>query len=242
MPPERIARRRRMIAIGVTAAILLGALAWGLTYTPLFAAKHIRVSGNGAVPSQRIRQLAGINDQTNVAHLDESAVEAALLADPWIASAVVRADLPDTVAITIDERPPVGVVEGLGQASILAGDGTVLPRAGGLAGALPVVRAALGAPTDEQRLAAASLLSALDPVVFARVADVLVGQDGDVAVMLRSGVEVDAGQRGSEPQKADALRAILRWAATEHVHLTSIDVSTPLAPSVELSDGSSASL
>ena len=44
----------------------------GGAYTPLFAAKHIRVSGNGAVPSQRIRQLAGINDQTNVAHLDEA--------------------------------------------------------------------------------------------------------------------------------------------------------------------------
>jgi len=241
MPPERTARRRRTIAIVAVAAAALLALVWGLTYTPLFAAKHVRVSGNEAVPAARVRELAGITGATNVAHLDEPAVVSALLADPWIASADVRADLPDTVAITIHERRPVGVVEGLGEASILASDGTVLPRAEGRAGKLPVVHAALGSPTDAQRLAAATLLSALDPVVFARVADVLVGQDGDVGLGLRSGVQVDAGRQGSEPQKADALRAILRWAATEHVDMTSIDISTPLAPSVELSDGSSAS-
>jgi cell division protein FtsQ len=242
VPAERTARRRRTIAIVGAGIVLVAAIGWGLTYTPVFAARHVRVSGNEAVSGQRVRQLAGITDATNVAHLDEGGMEGALLADPWIASAQVHANLPDTVTITVQERQPVGVVEGLGEATILASDGTTLPRAGVLVGSLPVVRAALGAPTEDQRAAAAALLAALDPVVSARVADVLVGQDGDVSMTLRSGVRVEAGQRGSEAEKADALRAILRLASAKHVSLRSIDVSSPLAPSVTLSDGSSTSL
>jgi cell division protein FtsQ len=242
MPAERTARRRRTIAIAVAAAVLVAAIGWGVTFTPLFGARHVRVSGNEAVSAQQVRQLAGVTGSTNVAHLDERAIEASLLTDPWIASAEVRAELPGTVTITVQERRPVAVVEGLGQASILASDGTTLPRAGAEVGSLPVVRAALGAPTAAQQQAAAALLSALDPVVAARVASVLVGQDGDVSMALRSGVQVDAGMRGSEVEKADALRAILRLASAKHVDLRSIDVSSPLAPSVTLSDGSSKTL
>ena len=47
-----------------------------------------------------------------------------------------------------------------------------------------------------------------------------------------------AKRRGEEPQKALALRAVLLLAAQKHLDVTSIDVSSPSAPALTLSDGS----
>jgi cell division protein FtsQ len=240
--PEATARRRRAIALLIAVPMVLGAIFWGLTYTSLFAARHIRIDGNRVLSDADVRSLAGVSAATNVAHLDEGAVVARLEAAAWVADASVRTDLPNTVILRVQERVPVAVVVGMGDRAVLASDGTVLPVDGAAIAGLPVVRAALGAPTEDQRGAAASLLAALDHVVLTRVEEVLVGQDGMVTLTLSSGASVNAGGRGQEGEKADALRAVLRWAAVENVSLTSIDVSSPAAPSVELSDGSMVSI
>ena len=238
---EAVAGRRRLIAVIVAVVVVLAAAAWGATYTSLFSARHVRVHGVRVLTSEEVRALAQISPATNVAHLDAAAVRARLVSSPWIADADVETDLPDTVVVTVRERQPVGVIDAMGERSILASDGTDLPLDGAPPPGLPLVRAALGSPGDGQRAAAAAFLSALDPVVFARVATVLVGQDAGLSVTLRSGSQVRAGLPGAEVEKADTLRGILRWASQRHVELTSIDISTPTAPSVLLADGSTVS-
>ena len=129
----------------------------------------------------------------------------------------------------------------MGEASILASDGTILPASAATTSAvdaLPKVQAALGAPDVAQRTAAAVFLGALDPVVAQRVSEVSVGQDLSTSLTLRDGVTVDAGMPGDEAEKAVALRAVLRWAASGGHDLSSIDVSAPGAPSATLADGS----
>ena len=143
--------------------------------------------------------------------------------------------------LSIVEREPVGMIEAMGEASILASDGTVLPASAATTSAvdtLPKVQAALGAPDVAQRAAAAALLGALDPVVAQRVSELSVGQDLSTSLTLRDGVTVDAGMPGDEAEKAVALRAVLRWAASGGHALSSIDVSAPGAPSATLADGS----
>jgi cell division protein FtsQ len=238
---EAVAGRRRLIAAVVAGVLVLGGVAWASTYTSLFSAKHIRVRGMRVLTPDEVRALAGISPTTNVAHLDADAVRSRLVASPWIADAEVRTDLPGTVVLTVRERRPVGVIEALGEWSILASDGADVPVDGVTTSGLPVVRAALGAPSETQRAAASALLSVLDPAVFARVASVLVEQDAAVSLTLRSGAQVRAGPPGAEAEKADTLRGILRWAAERNVDLTSVDVSTPAAPSVRLADGSTVS-
>jgi cell division protein FtsQ len=235
---EVIAGRRRAIALAAAGSLVLVAGLWALTYTSLFAARELRVHGNSVLRARDVRAIAGISAATNVVHLDRAAITDRLEAQPWIADATVQTDLPNTVVLTIHERQPVGVIEALGRRSILSSDGSALPMPDTPVAQLPIVRAALGEPTGTQRDAAALVLDALDPVVLARVDGVLVGQDGDIRLRLVSGVAVDIGERGQEEEKATALRAILRWAAQEHVHPTSIDVSSPAAPSVELPNGS----
>lgn len=236
--PERTLRRRRGLALLIGIPIVLALSVWALTYTPVFRARHIRVEGAGALTAGDVRTLAGVDGSTNVVHLDREAVVSRLEASPWVADASIRVGLPNTLVIEVTERRPVGVIDGLGESGILASDGTVLPAAAGVPDGLPAVHAALGAPDEDQRRSAAALLDALDPVVAKRVAEVSVGQDGLVTLTLTSGTTVAAGEAGDEGAKAQALRAVLRWASSGGVELTSIDVSAPTAPSVTLPDGS----
>jgi cell division protein FtsQ len=239
---DATARRRRAIALLIAIPVVLAAAAWALTYTSLFAARTIRIDGNHVLSDRYVRSVAGISPSTNVAHLDEAGVIGRLEADPWIADASVHTDLPHTLIVGVDERRPLGLILGLGEKSVLASDGASLPVAGVVLRGLPFVRAALGAPTQAQRDAAAALLSALDPVVFGRVRQVVVGEDGTLTLELSSGAVVDFGSAGEEQDKAAALRAVLRWVATHNVNVASIDVSSPAAPSIKLSDGSTTAI
>jgi cell division protein FtsQ len=234
---EASLRSRRIVAVAVVGLILLALVAWAVTYTPIFEAHHIKVVGAQTLRPEAIRELAGLDGSTNVVHLDTDAVAGRLLSNPWIASATIERDLPETLVVQVVERRPVATVPAMGEGSILASDGSVLPATDAVP-ALPKMHAALGVPDDAQRMAAAALLSALDPVVAGRVRDITVGQDGLVTMRLRDGVTVDAGEVGQEEAKAAALRAILRWSATDSRDLTSIDVSAPSAPGATLADGS----
>lgn len=239
--PERSVRHRRVVALILLVPIVAAMAAWALTYTPLFDAKHIHVQGAVSLRPDDVRQIAGIQPSTNVFHLEPDTVTARLLTDPWIASATVDTDLPNTVVLTVVERRPVGAIDTPGERSVLASDGTILPAGTAPAAtvdALPSVDASLGTPDEAQRAAAAALLGALDPVVAQRVTDVDVGQDLSEALTLRDGITVDAGMPGSETAKATALRAVLRWGTAGGHPLSTVDVSAPDAPSATLADGS----
>ncbi|HEX3299267.1 MAG TPA: FtsQ-type POTRA domain-containing protein [Actinomycetota bacterium] len=242
--PARSVRRRRLLALALLIPIVIATAAWAVTYTPLFDAKHVRVEGAVSLRPDDVRALAKVSPSTNVFHLQPDAVTARLLTDPWIASATVAKDLPDTVVLTVVERRPVGVIDAMGERSVLASDGTLLPASAATdqtINGLPSVQAGLGAPDDTQRAAAAAMLSALDPVVEQRVTDLTVGGDLNETLTLRDGVTVDAGTPGDEAAKATALRAVLRWAAGGGHALATVDVSAPEAPSATLPDGSTLS-
>ncbi len=239
--PSGSVGRRRVLALLLLVPIAVATVAWAITYTPLFEARHIRVEGAVSLRPDAVRSLAGVEPSTNVFHLQTEAVAASLLSDPWISSASVQRDLPDTIVVAIVEREPVGMIDATGEPSILASDGTILPASTATTSAidaLPKVQAALGTPDEAQRTAAATLLGALDQVVAHRVSELSVGQDLRTSLTLRDGVTVDAGAPGEEAQKAAALRAVLRWAASGGHALSSIDVSAPDAPSATLADGS----
>jgi cell division protein FtsQ len=235
---EMSPRRRRAVGLIVGIPLVVTLALWSLTYTPLFRAHHIRVHGATILSADDVRRLAGVDGSTNVAHLDAGGAVARLEESPWIAGASVQVQLPDTLVLEITERRPVGLIDALGESGILASDATLLPITAGVPNDLPAVRAALGPPTQDQRTAAAALLSALDPVVARRLTEVLVGQDGLVTLTLTSGATVDAGEAGDEVAKAESLRAVLRWATSRQLDLSSIDISAPTAPSATLSDGS----
>ncbi|MBR5894219.1 MAG: FtsQ-type POTRA domain-containing protein [Akkermansia sp.] len=114
---KRGARRlRRWFLIALAAAPII----WGIYYSINYAVEkayslsidHISyVSRHGLISRSQAMELLGIKDAVNMATLDVSGMEATLEANPCIAAATIRAEMPETLHIEIDERIPVVFVE-----------------------------------------------------------------------------------------------------------------------------------
>lgn len=229
---ERIRGRRRAIALSAVGLVVVALAAFASTYTPVFGAKEIRVSGQRRLTGKEVAALAQVHEGTNVFHLDTAAAVARLEASPWIASATVERDLPSTVRIQVVERRPVAVAP---DGDVIASDATVLP--GVPTTSLPEIRGALDELSSADLDAAAAALGAMPAVVRDRVSAVVVGIDHSMTVQLAGGIRVDYGTAGEETAKAEALRAVLGWAAAQQQSVASIDVSVPTAPTATLAGG-----
>jgi cell division protein FtsQ len=226
-----VAARRRRVAVIVAVPVLAVVLLGLLSFTPLFGAKEILVEGNVALSADAVASLAGVEPGTNVVHLDTETATQALESDPWVQEAVVSRDLPTTIVVRVIERAPVA----RSGADVVAADGTILPGATGEG--LPSIAARVGDVTLDQRSSAAAVAGALAPVVRNRVDTVLVEPDDDLLLLLDDGVAVFYGAPGQEVAKAEALRALLRWAEGESIDLASADVSVPSAPTARPAGG-----
>ncbi|MGZ4132381.1 MAG: cell division protein FtsQ/DivIB [Actinomycetota bacterium] len=229
---EAIRRHRRAIALSVLGLVVAGLAAYAATYTPLFGAKQIRVTGEQRLTRAKVAALAGVHEGTNVLHLDTAAAVARLEASPWIASASVERDPPTTVRIQVVEREPVAVSP---SGDVIASDATVLP--GVPSANLPQIEGVLDQLSSSDLAAAAAALGAMPPVVRDRVSAVVVGADHSMSVQLEGGIQVSYGTAGEEAAKGAALRAVLRWARTQHHVVASIDVSAPATPTATLAGG-----
>jgi len=232
---DRATPRGRTIAIVALPLILIAAFALA-SYTPLFAARDVRIEGATTLSRQQVLALAGIGPGTNVFHLDANAVESALMSDPRVASATIERHLPGTVVIQIVERTPVARSTSGSTTVAIAGDGVILP--GASTNGLPEIRASVGELPDALRAAAARALSSLGPSIRARVAAVVAQPTGELMIDLAGGLTVRYGPDGDDVAKAAALRAVFAWAADQGATLRDIDVSVPSAPSATLADGS----
>jgi cell division protein FtsQ len=230
--------RRGRIAALIVVLILLaaaGVLAW-LSTTSFVHARTLQVEGNHHLSDAAVLAVAGLTHDTDVARLDQSAVIARLLKDPWIRAATVTSTLPSTVLVTIEERTPTAAVEG----RAVAADGTILP--GAAVEGLPVIRASVGGFREGEWAGAAGALSELPGGLRASIQVALVQPDGVIWLVVGDGPDVVWGEPGLTHQKVAALRAVNRWATEQHVTLARVDVSVPSAPAATLVNGSTVSL
>ncbi len=232
---EVLAAWRARLILAAIAVAVLAIATLGLTYTAVFGARQIDVVGEHVLTRSRVLRIAGLDDTTNVFHLDVGAVETSLRSSPWVAEATVERDLPSTIRIRIVEREPVALVRRDGGMLRVAEDGTVLP-AGDDAG-LPEVRAAVGELGPDAWRAGARALAAMPAAARSRVSAVVVALDGSLTLHLDDGVVVTYGPSQDVVAKASALRAVLAWVAQDDVSLAAIDLSVPDAPTATTSDG-----
>ena len=231
----------RIPAIAFMVVIVLVAGGVTLTRTSLFGARTIDVHGAVHLSRSDILRIAGIESGTNVFTFDAAAAERRLERDPWIANATITKDLPSTVSVDIRERVAVAVVESGGILRLVADDGVLLeaalPR---LATGLPhIASAEEGAPepTAEAVRAAALAVAAMAPSLRRQVDVVSILADGQLRVDLNSGAQVSYGPAIDLVEKAQALRALLAYAAQQGMALSSADVRAPSAPTVQLAVG-----
>jgi cell division protein FtsQ len=238
--PEHSGRRRwrNRGTVVVASLVVLGLGVLAFLRSPYFAADHISVEGAVQLEPGRVLRIGGVERGQNVVTLDTAATERRLEADPWIASASVTTDLPDTVLVRITERIPVASVETHQGWEVVAADGVVVttttkePR-------LPMITSVVPGP-DITTLGARAL-GAMDDRLRAGVSTLTVGIDGVTRLVLDDGVTVSYGALDEFTSKAQALAAVLAWADEGDARVEQIDISVPGAPTARLAGGALAS-
>jgi hypothetical protein len=71
-----------------------------------FHVHEVLVDGNERIGRDRVLEIAGIVPGTHLLDADLAALEARLVADPWVRSARVERDLPDTLVVHLAEHHP----------------------------------------------------------------------------------------------------------------------------------------
>ena len=235
MDDDRRRLRLRRAAIGGLVVVVLAVAAVASTYTPLFAAREIRISGTGAMPRAELLRLAGLTARSNVFHLDVRAVERRIERDPRILSTRVTTDLPHGVLIEVVRRRPVAVVGN--PPTFVGADGVVIGDARPSVD-LPSLSVTGGFPASGEELdAAASTAAAMSPRLRRAVDTILVDPDGTIEVRTALGFWADLGNTAELRAKAASLWALLRWATGEGVAVVSADVSVPGSPTAQLERG-----
>jgi cell division protein FtsQ len=232
-PPRR--RRGTVVVLAVVAILALGVL---VSRSSVFAVRRVTVTGASHLSAAKVIRESDATSR-NVLWLDTGAVERALERDPWILNAVLSRSLPTSLTIRIVERVPVAVIQGPTGFTVIAGDATVLGTRR-TSGRLPVILpgAIRGGPRGTN-YGPTTVLAALSTSVRDRVASVSQEAGGDLAMRLRSGTLVRFGPATDVRAKADALSAVLAYAAGQTTRVASIDVRFPAAPSARLGDGTS---
>jgi len=95
--------RRRVLLLLLLMAIVIGIC----LFTPFFNIKHIEVTGNQTIATERITETTAITPQTNIFKVNKRKLRRQLLAIPEIEDARVRRKLPATIKVNVMETPAV---------------------------------------------------------------------------------------------------------------------------------------
>lgn len=111
-----VQRAKRWLLISLIALPLLGLVGTGI-YLGIDKAYSMSIdniayeSRQKLISKEQAMQLLGIGDSVNMATLDAAGMARTLEENPCIAAAHIRAELPETLSIEIDERIPIVYVE-----------------------------------------------------------------------------------------------------------------------------------
>ena len=82
-----------------------------LTQSSYFKTETITVRGNQRFLKEKILKQAGLKLHDNILSVNLKALRNRLMAHPWIASAEIERELPDTIRIQVKERVPIAIVD-----------------------------------------------------------------------------------------------------------------------------------
>ncbi len=110
--PEAWVAGRMTAAVVVLATLVVG---WPWVREagrrhPYFAVREIVIRHRGRLADEALRAAAGVEPYSSIWDVDPRAVEARLLAVPWVRSASVRRELPNRVVLQIREHRPAAIV------------------------------------------------------------------------------------------------------------------------------------
>lgn len=115
------------IILAVSALFMAGYAA--VTTTDYFRTQSISVSGNTRLSHNGVIAQAGIHKGDNLLAVNIKLVRKRLLAHPWIASARITREIPETLGIHISEHTPLAIVD-LGRKFLMNPQGRIFKEYG----------------------------------------------------------------------------------------------------------------
>ena len=227
--PQLGPRARRFLGAGMRLGVAF-ALAWGLllgaqqgyqyvTTSARFEARTVVFEQTPHLPAERLTELMGLAPGTNILAVDVDAVRRKIEADPWVASATVSRQLPDTLHVAVREHTPAAVLHS-GHFYLLDGAGVPFKRVEpGERGTLPIVtgvdreKLVAGDPAAAQVIQRAlSVLATYNDKARPRLGEIHIGEGGEALLYTeKTGTLLRLGRGPVEDRLArfDALRAAL---------------------------------
>lgn len=83
----------------------------GLYRSSVFSVRTVAVVGNSHLTADEVRAAAAVPSGTTLLRFPAESVERRLELSPWVASATVTRDFPDTMQIRVKEYEPAAVVD-----------------------------------------------------------------------------------------------------------------------------------
>lgn len=226
-------RLRRLTVAGI--AVLLVAIAYGATRSPLLDVDRVEVRGATGADAAEVVDASGVRTGEPLAWLDVDGARRRVEALPWVAGARVERDWPSTVVLRVEVRAPVAVV-GLGARFVLVDEAGLALREGRVAGlpVIPVPSPEVGGSVGPAARRGAEVAAALPDDLRRQVATVEVADD-EIVLVLDDEIEVRWG--GPEQSQAKATAALVVLDDADRSTIATIDVTVPRATTVTRQTG-----
>jgi cell division protein FtsQ len=230
-------RRRLRWSFVAGAVVLLIAVLFGLSYTPLVAVSRVDVDGVVETDPALLQSVVDSTRGSAIVWLDLASVRRRLEADPWVRKVRVSRDWPHTIRIEVVERRPVASFAGPdNQVRVVDGDGRVLAVLSGLPADYPFL--AVNAPNLDAGsdappavLAGIAVAKVLPDELRGRIKQLDVSDAGEVQIELVPSGKVIIGAPSELRDKLVTLLTVLHKCGSGTPPDT-IDVQVPSKPSL----------
>lgn len=208
----------------------------------VFLVEQVEVAGNQHLTADEVQSIAAMPEGATLLRFPGTLMKERLEADPWIESATVTRDFPDTLAIRVVERIPVALVD-RGDATfwLVDGDGYMITEsAPDTETAMIVIRDVTGLdPQPGMRTLSEPLLNAL--AVWAGMSDELrtrvraisAASIDKTALITTDDIEIFVGSAEDMETKDAVARRILEEEAGKVVYINVRTVDRPTWRGVE---------
>ena len=232
-------RKRLRIVIGVLAACVIAAGGVAALHSSLFAARHLKVVGAVHTPVAEVLALSGLSSRPPLVDINAAVAVSHIDALPWVKSAAVSEQWPDSVTVVVRERSAIAAVDSGSPATrgwvLVDATGRVLADqrsrpAGMLALTVPVPPGAPGSDLPAADQPGVEIASSLPSMLAVRVRSVDVAALDAVTLGLTGGLTAFIGSPVDLQAKYEALASVLAGAAVHGGDV--VDVSVPDEPTV----------